>query len=90
MAYKDKEKQKQAVKEATRRYRAKNKDSALSGQKQVLKNARGLPKADEVGDTQPAIPSNVIPVQADDVIPSIIPERQSHSPMMVGYVPPKE
>jgi hypothetical protein len=67
MAYKDKDKQREAVKAATRRYRAKKGDSAIPGQKQGLKKARGLPVVDEVGDTQPVIPScdtpTVIPKQ---------------------------
>jgi len=54
--YKDKDRQREAVKKATQRYRAKNKDTALSGQKQVSQNARGSPVLDEVGDTQPVIP----------------------------------
>lgn len=50
--YKDKDRQRQAVREATRRYRAKNKVSALSSQKQGSENARGCTRMDEVGDTQ--------------------------------------
>ena len=61
--YKDKDKQREAIKEATRRYRAKKGDSALSGQKDSPQNARGLPVIDEVGDTQPVIPLKVIPKQ---------------------------
>ena len=57
MAYKDKEKQREAVKAATRRYRANKGDSALSASKQVSQNARGLPVLDEVSDTRPVIPS---------------------------------
>ncbi len=59
--YKDKDKQREAVKTATQRYRAKKADSALSGQKDSSENARGLAVVDKVGDTQPVIPSNVIP-----------------------------
>ncbi len=58
--YKDKDKQREATREATQRYRAKNKDSVLSGQKQVSQNARGLPVIPEVGDTLSVIP-DVIP-----------------------------
>lgn len=82
--YKDKDKQRQAIREATRRYRAKNKVSALSSQKQGLENARGCTRTDEGGNTPAVIPSNVIPSNTQDVIP------QSHNPMMVGYVPPQE
>lgn len=96
--YKDKDKQREAVKAATRRYRAKNADSALSGQKQGLENARGLPMVDEVGDTQPVIPSNVIPIlparikRAVEKVKAMHtqPETQSYNPMMIGYVPPQE
>ena len=59
--YKDKDKQREAVKAATRRYRGKKGDSALSSQKQGLENARGLPVVDELSDTRPVIPSKVIP-----------------------------
>lgn len=55
--YKDRDRQREAVKKATQRYRAKNKDTALLGQKQVSQNARGSPVLDEVGDTQPVIPN---------------------------------
>ena len=54
--YKNKAKQREAVKAATQRYRANKGDSALSGSKQVSQNARGLSMLDEVGDTQPVIP----------------------------------
>ena len=64
--YKDKNKQRKATKEATRRYRAKKADSALSGQKDGSENARGSAVLDKVGDTQPVIPSNVIPPRVSD------------------------
>ena len=54
--YKDKDKQREAIREATRRYRGKKGDSALSGPKDGLKNARGLPVVGKVGDTHPVIP----------------------------------
>ena len=73
MPYKDRDKQRAAVKQATRRYRAKNGDSAISGQKHISKNARGLSRLADIGDTHPVIPSNVIPVIPDDVIPAVIP-----------------
>lgn len=56
--YKDSDRQREAVREATRRYRAKNRDSALSGQKDCSGNARGLAVVDKVGDTQPVIPKS--------------------------------
>lgn len=61
MAYKDKDRQKQAVKDATRRYRAKRADSVLSSRKQGLGNAPESPVVDEVCDTHPVIPPKVIP-----------------------------
>jgi hypothetical protein len=67
--YKDKDKQRQAVREATRRYRAKNKDSALSDQKQRLENAPECPVMDDLGDTQPVIPSECDTRDTHDVIP---------------------
>lgn len=59
--YKDKDKQREAVKKATQRYRANKGDSALSDSKGGLENARGSSVVDEVSDTQPVIPQNVIP-----------------------------
>lgn len=59
--YKDPDKHREAVKLATRRYRAKKADSVLSSQKDGLDNARGLAVVDKIGDTQPVIPLNVIP-----------------------------
>ena len=55
--YKDKDKQREAVKLATRRYRSK-------------------------GITE-------IPVTFKGVIPATVIPKQSHNPMMVGYVPPR-
>ena len=59
MAYKDKEQQKAAVKQAVQRYRAKNNDSALSSQKQVSQNASGCDVIPEVSNTRPVIPIKV-------------------------------
>ncbi len=55
--YKDKDRQREAVKLANRRYRAKNKVSAISGQKQGLINARGSIVRPEQRDTLVVIPS---------------------------------
>ncbi len=68
--YKDKDKQREANRKATQRYRAKKGDSALLGHKDGLKNARGLPVVDEVSDTHPVIPSCDTP----DVIPKRTPK----------------
>ena len=68
--YKDKDKQREAVKVATQRYRAKTADSALSGSKDGLENARGLPVVGKLSDTQPVIPS------CDT--PDVIPKRLEH------------
>ena len=88
--YKDKNKQREAVKLAVRRFRAKNNDSALSAQKQGLKKARGSLVSPEVGNTHPVIPSKC---NTPDVIPCgdtvVHKPKQSYNPMMVGYVPPK-
>lgn len=64
--YKDKDKQRAAVKRAVRRFRAKNNDSALSGCKDGSKNARGSSVRPEVGNTRPVIPSKC---NTRDVIP---------------------
>ena len=71
MAFKDKGRQREAVKQAVRRYRAKNKDSALSGQKGDSVNAPGLTEKPEVSNT-PVIPHPVIPRQSTRVIPFVI------------------
>ncbi len=94
MAYKDKDKQKAAVKAATQRYRAKKDDSALSGQKQVSRNAPGLAVIPEVGDTPSVIPksgqmperiANVLlptkpPIQLPDCVPKILHARYTREP----------
>ena len=49
--YKDKDKQREAVKAAVKRYRAKKGDSALSSHKDGLKNAPESPVLDERGNT---------------------------------------
>jgi len=64
-----------------RRYRAKNKDSAILAQKPTLKNAPGLTERQKVR------PADVRP---KDVRPKDVrPKPQSYNSMMVGYVPPK-
>ncbi len=70
--------------EYMRRYRAKTKDSALSGRESGSENARGLPVVDELTPVRPKL--SVRPEQ-DGVVR---PKPQSHSPMMVGYVPPQD
>ncbi len=74
MAYKDPDRQREAVKQATQRYRQRLKTIADR----------------EIGITQvsPKI-DNVIPSEPMVVIPNE-PEQQSHNSMMVGYVPPTE
>lgn len=67
--YKDEDRQRQAVKEAVRRFRAKNRDSAVSGQKQALENAPDCPVLDKVCNTRLVIPPNVIPKVVRPVIP---------------------
>jgi hypothetical protein len=68
MMYKDKAKQRQAVREATRRYRAKNKHSSLLAQKQRSKNAPDCPRMDDLGDTHTVIPSMAIALPSMMVI----------------------
>ncbi len=80
--YKDKAKQRQAVKEATRRYRA---------------NLKGITEPDSaVIPVIPTMQTSVIPSEQRTGINSMItpraklpPKPQSHNSMMVGYVPPK-
>jgi len=55
--YKDRNKQKEAAREAIQRFRAKNKGIALSSQKQGLENAPGLSVIPDLGNTYPVIPS---------------------------------
>ena len=86
MAYKDKDKQREAVKAATRRYRANKGDSALSGSKQVSQNARGLPVVDEVSDTLPVIPSKgsttnaSLPIRTEDISSEWLAEQTAMKP----------
>ena len=92
--YKDKDKQRQAVREAVRQFRAKNNDSTLSAQKQGLENARGCSVSPDLGNTHPVIPSEcntqeVIPCNTPTVTKQPAAQTQSYNPMMVGYVPPK-
>ena len=88
--YKDVKKQRQAVREATRRYRA-NLRAKLKGITPVSLND----SITQDGDTQDVIPLAPGQYKAGDSIESIMPDDyeepkpQSHNPMMVGYVPPK-
>ena len=86
MAYRDKDKQRRAVREATRRYRAR-------------KQGITKPECDVIPrDTPLVIPVVVVPGtytnrQATEALAYAglgKPKPQSHSPMMVGYVPPLE
>ena len=76
--YKDKDRQRQAVREATRRYRAK-----LKGITQQAKEV--IPCG-----TQPVIPKTVSQawLATRNRHKPAEPEPQSYNPMMVGYVPP--
>ena len=74
MVYKDKEKQKQANKEAARRRRAKLKGITIRPESHTV-----IPDS----HTQ-----NVIPNVGSAVIPKEELKPQSHSPILVGYVPP--
>ena len=71
--YKDKGKQREAVRLATQRYR------------QRLKGITVIPSDVIPKPVIPVIPNDVIPVIP--VIPDE-PEPQSYNPMRVGYVPP--
>ena len=97
--YKNKEKQRQAVREAVQRYRAKNKGSAITGQEQGSESAPGLSVRPELEQRADVIPPDVIPKRNTHVIPKrntlVIPKpalsvkAQSYNPAMVGYVPPE-
>ena len=84
--YKDKDKQKEAVKKATQRYRAKNADSALPDHRSGLENARGLAVVDGLGITNLVI----LPKRATQ---PVIPERTAQGNIRVSkpgdddYVP---
>ena len=93
--YKDKDKQREAIREATRRYRAKG-ITKVSREQGIT----GCPAPDKV------IPDGAISIGVlaevdkacgdtvehglNDTIYPPDPKPQSHNPMMVGYVPPKE
>ena len=74
MAYKDKDQQREAVRLAVRRHRAKGITGITHKATNVI----------------PSVIPDVIPSKQPDVIPSKQPESQSYNPMMVGYVPPKD
>ena len=77
MAYKDKNKQREAVKQATRRYRQRKKGITKVSQEQGI----------TVKDTVPV----VIPIDTEFALVTEQPvTKQSHNPMMVGYVPPQD
>lgn len=88
--YKNPDKQRAAIREATRRYRAKKGDSALSGSKTVPQNARELLVLDEVSDTHTIIPVRDGYYEKVKAGRYNEPKTQSHNSMMIGYVPPKD
>lgn len=83
MAYKDKVRQREAVKQATQRYRLR-----LKGITKVSR-VTGITLDDEVNEV---IPKQAGPVMSrpGDRVCHVKPEPQSHNPMMVGYVPPTD
>ncbi len=105
--YKDKDKQREANKEAAKRYRDSRKGMTASGPSVTIRRYRVIPcddipvipKQDKmlVGDLPPKEQAMVIkalsPIPRQEAIAmptQVKPEAQSHNPMMVGYVPPKE
>ena len=85
--YKDKEKQRQAVRQATRRYRQRLKGITVSQDT----HADVIPKCRApYGDRCSCFKCQM---NARDLAESrkvvVVPPEQSHNPMMVGYVPPK-
>ena len=103
MSYKDKEKQRQAVRNATRRYRA-NLRAKLKGITPVSLNDGITQDGDTpVGDTPPDYqhqPHCNAPRFAKPFTKGVCcscrqvvieqPKEQNHNPMMVGYVPPRQ
>ena len=86
--YKDKDKQRQAVKEAVRRHRAKGiteeKDDRVLLRDKAHVILMDTPKQHIIPEVVPA--DSPLIYQSDK--PRVV--EQSHSPIMVGYVPPKE
>jgi len=104
MAYKDKDKQREAVRQATRRYRAKLKGITNHPQT-VIPLDDVIPEHVIPCDTQPVIPKKQDIKCYDDLPDHVkravgpmppdtharrLPKPQSYNSMMVGYVPPKE
>ncbi len=88
--YKDKDKQREAVKLATRRYRAKGITQKVSHNKGItgesvtvsqesLQQPSPLRQVDSFTTADVIIDDKPKPVKA-----------QSHNPMMIGYVPPRD
>lgn len=88
MAYKDKDKQREAVKQATRRYRVRLKGiTGISRNKGITdKVSQGIDMAVDADEVYvDAIEDGVLVEPEGYEI-----ESQSHNPMMVGYVPPQD
>jgi len=85
--YKDKDKQKEAVRLATRRYRAKG--ITKVSREQGITEPIGRVSQDLMDDF--AVPAPIQhyykPLKAGK--PTVV-KQQSYNPMMVGYVPPKD
>ena len=80
MSYKDKDKQRQAVRESTRHYRLRV--SQVSQDKaEVVIPSRG-------SSVIPDGSTTIVPVQVVHCAVEVV--AQSHNPMMVGYVPPRQ
>lgn len=78
--YKDKDKQRDAVKLATRRYRARLKGITVSqGKAEVV-----IPDSDTLSAKYPSASR-----RSSNDTQSVIP-KQSYNPMMVGYEPPEK
>lgn len=75
--YKDKDKQREAVKLATRRYRRR------------VSHKIGSPKVSQAESVIPGCNNQALdPSILDEFTPRPV-KAQSHNPMMVGYVPPQ-
>ena len=81
MTYKDPDKQREAVKAATRRYRNRLKVSRNEG---ITEEMDRVSRDDSLRQ-----PSPLRQVESFATVDVII-EPQSHNPMMVGYVPPED
>ena len=88
--YKDKEKQRQAVRESTRRWRERCVKGMVQGQGITPVSLNdGITQDGDTPTVIPESPTNFSQPGYRETPTNLEPVEQSHNPMMVGYVPPR-